>query len=57
MGIQSAIATSDAQGCDVLTLIYLGGEHNYYSWRVPNGISFWEVLHQLVHAPVPIRGT
>lgn len=54
MGIQTAVATSDAYGCRGLTLTYPGGGHDYYSWYAPDGTSFWETLHQLVNAPVPI---
>lgn len=54
MGIQTAVATSDGRGCQVIVLTYAGGGHDYYSWHAPNGTSFWEALHYLVGAPVPI---
>ncbi len=54
LGIETAVASSDAVGCQVLTLIYPGGGHDYYSWYAPNGTSFWERLYQLVNAPEPI---
>lgn len=54
MGIETAVATSDAFGCRGLTLIYPAGGHDYYSWLAPDGTSFWETLHQLVNAPAPI---
>lgn len=54
MGLQTAVATSDAVGCMGLTLTYPGGGHDYYSWYALDGTSFWEALHQLVNAPVPI---
>ncbi len=54
LGIQTVVATSDAIGCQVLELTYPGGGHEYYSWQAPDGTSFWETLHQLVNAPLPI---
>lgn len=54
IGIQTAVATSDAVGCRGLTLTYPGGGHDYYSWLAADGTSFWGTLHQLVNAPVPI---
>ena len=54
LGIQTAEATSDARGCQVLTLTYSDGGHDGFSWYAPNGTSFWETLHRLVNAPVPI---
>jgi hypothetical protein len=54
LGIQTAVATSDARGCEVLTLTYSDGGHEYHSFLAPNGTSFWETLHRLVNAPVPI---
>jgi hypothetical protein len=54
LGIQTVMATGDARGCEVLTLTYPGGGHEYYSWQAPDGTSFWDALHQLVNAPLPI---
>jgi len=54
LGIQTAVATSDARLCQVIELTYSDGGHDVYSWHAPNGTSFWETLHQLVNAPVPI---
>ena len=54
LGTQTVAATSDAIGCQVLELTYPGGAHEYYSWQAPDGTSFWEALHDLVNAPVPI---
>src|SRR5690348_12366541 len=54
LGIQTAVATSDARGCQELTLTYPTGGHDDYSWHAPDGTSFWETLHRLVNAPVPI---
>jgi hypothetical protein len=53
-GIQTGVAHSDAIGCQTLELDTLGGGQDYYSWRDSNGVSFWETLHHLVDAPVPI---
>ncbi len=54
LGIQTAVATSDAIGCQALELTYSDGGHDGFSWQAPNGTSFWETLHRLVNAPVPI---
>jgi len=53
-GIQTGVATSDAQGCLFITLAYLGGQ-DVFSWYAANGVSFWVRLHQLVGAPLPIN--
>jgi hypothetical protein len=54
LGIQTVVATGDALGCQVLDLTYPGGGHEYYSWQALDGTSFWDALHQLVNAPLPI---
>jgi hypothetical protein len=53
-GIQTSVATSDAQGCLFITLAYLG-DRQVFSWHAANGVSFWVRLHQLVNAPLPIN--
>lgn len=53
-GIQTSVATSDAQGCLFITLAYLGGQ-DVFSWYAANGVSFWVRLHQLVNVPLPIN--
>jgi hypothetical protein len=52
-GIQTSVATSDAQGCRFIILTYLGGK-DVFSWYATNSVSFWVRLHQLVNAPEPI---
>jgi len=54
LGVQTVVATSDAIGCQVLELTYPGGGHEYYSAHAPDGTFFWDTLHQLVGAPLPI---
>lgn len=53
-GVQTAVATDDAQGCQTLIMRYASGDTRYFSWLSPSGVSFWQVLHQLVGAPEPI---
>jgi hypothetical protein len=52
--ITTGVATSDATGCQVLDLVSPDGSVAEFSWYAPNGVSFWEALHQLVGAPEPI---
>lgn len=52
-GVQTSVATSDAQGCRFIILTYLGGE-DVYSWYASHGTSFWARLHQLTNPPEPI---
>lgn len=54
-GIQTSIATSDAQGCLFITLAYLGGQDVFSWYDNANDVSFWVRLHQLVNAPLPIN--
>lgn len=53
-GTQTAAASSDVQGCQDIMVTYAGGDQEIYFWLAPNGTSFWETLHHLVDAPLPI---
>ncbi len=58
MGTQTGIATSDAEGCQIIKLDPLGGAlvggREYFSWFAPDRTSFWVTLNQLLNAPLPI---
>lgn len=54
-GIQTSVAKSDAHGCELIQLDAVGSSPVYFSWLAPDGTSFWQVLHQLVNAPLPIN--
>jgi hypothetical protein len=54
-GIQTSVARSDAHGCEGIELDAVGSGPAYFSWLAPDGTSFWQVLHQLVNAPLPIN--
>ena len=53
-GIQTGVASSDAHGCQVIELNSLGGGRDLYYWYAANWVSFWETLHQLANAPLPV---
>jgi hypothetical protein len=54
-GIHTSMASSDARGCEVIELDEVGSGPAYFTWLAPDGTSFWQVLHQLVNAPLPIN--
>jgi hypothetical protein len=54
-GIHTSVARSDARGCEVIELDEVGSGPAYFTWLAPDGTSFWQVLHQLVNAPLPIN--
>ena len=54
LGMQVAVATSDARGCQNFVVNYPGGVTQVYSWTNQQHVSFWVRLHQLMRAPIPV---
>jgi hypothetical protein len=54
-GIQTSVAKSDAHGCELIELDAVGSSPAFFTWLAPDGTSFWQVLNQLVNAPLPIN--
>ncbi len=54
-GMHTSMASSDARGCEVIELDEVGSGPAYITWLAPDGTSFWQVLNQLVNAPLPIN--
>ncbi|HEX9412471.1 MAG TPA: hypothetical protein VF916_03130 [Ktedonobacterales bacterium] len=54
-GMRTSVAISDARGCELIELDAVGSSPAFFTWLAPDGTSFWQVLHQLVNAPLPIN--
>ena|SRR5258708_30904432 len=53
--IQTSVAKSDAHGCELIELHAVASVPAFFTWLAPDGTSFWQVLHLLVNAPLPIN--
>jgi hypothetical protein len=54
-GTKVATATDDALGCGVFAIEHLDGSTAYLFWTDDHEQCFWDDLHELVNAPVPIN--